>query len=97
LALPSRQLAVAKASGLSTVDIKRPNRRQQLANELLKLRPAVAQFDRGVPHPMDYTVYHRELPEGVVRAVNFFTKDFHGGCDVNAVRQRWQAITDAVK
>ena len=70
---------------------------EQLANELLKLRPAVAQFDRNVPHPHGYTVYHRELPASVIPAVNFFTKDYHGGCDVAALRERWQAIANNVK
>lgn len=70
---------------------------EQLANTLLALRPVVAQFDRGVPHPHGYTVYHRELSPAVVQAVHFFTRDYHGGCDVAALRERWQAIADAVK
>jgi hypothetical protein len=70
---------------------------QPHVDALLALRPVVAQFDRGVPHPHGYTVYHRELNAEVVRAVNFFTKDYHCGCDIAAVRERWQTIADAVK
>lgn len=70
---------------------------QPHVDALLALRPAVAQFDRNVPHPHGYSVYHRELNAAVVRAVNFFTKDYHGGCDVAALRERWQTIADAVK
>jgi hypothetical protein len=70
---------------------------QPHVDALLALRPVVAQFDRGVPHPHGYTVYHREVNAEVVRAVNFFTKDYHGGCDVAALRERWQAIANAVK
>jgi hypothetical protein len=63
---------------------------------LLALRPAVAQFERAF-NAHGYTVYHRELPEGVIRAVNFFTKEYNGGCDVAALRERWQTIANAVK
>lgn len=69
---------------------------EQLANELLKLRPAVAQFERAY-NQHGYTVYHRELPESVVRAANFFTRDYRGGCDVSALREQWRAVADAVK
>jgi hypothetical protein len=29
--------------------------------------------------------------------VNFFAKDYHGGCDLAALRERWQTIADTVK
>jgi len=40
---------------------------------------------------MGCTVYHSELNAGVVRAVNFFTKDYRGGCGLAALRA---ALTD---
>jgi chromosome segregation ATPase len=70
---------------------------QPHVDTLLALRPAVAQFDRNVPHPHGYTVYHRELNPAVVQAVNFFGKDYHGGCELPALRERWQTIADALK
>jgi hypothetical protein len=41
--------------------------------------------------------YHRDLPESVVRAVHFWTRDSRGGCELPAVRERWQSIVDPVK
>lgn len=63
---------------------------------LRALDPAVRQFERAVS-VHGHVVYHRELPESVVRAVFFYTKDYRGGCDVAALRERWQAIADSVK
>ncbi len=63
---------------------------------LRALDPAVRQFERAVS-VHGHTVYHRELPESVVRAVNFYTKDYRGGCDVAALRERWASIAEAVK
>lgn len=70
---------------------------QPHVDALLALRPAVAQFDRHVPHPMGYTVYHKEINAAVVQAVNFFGRDFYGGCDLTTLRERWQMIADAAK
>jgi hypothetical protein len=70
---------------------------QPHVDALLALRPAIAQFDRGVPHPHGYTVYHRDLNSAVVQAVHFFTKDFHGGCELAELRERWQKIAEGVK
>jgi hypothetical protein len=69
---------------------------QPHVDALRALDPAVAQFERAVS-VHGHTVYHRDLPESVVRAVNFFTKDYRGGCELAALRERWQAIADAVK
>lgn len=69
---------------------------EPLVKALRDLAPAMEQFERAFNHH-GYTVYHRELPEGVVRAVNFWTKDYHGGCDLAALREHWQPIVDTVK
>jgi hypothetical protein len=69
---------------------------QPHVDTLLALRPAVAQFERAF-NAHGYTVYHRELPEGVIRAVKFFTKEYNGGCDVAALHKRWQELADSVK
>jgi hypothetical protein len=69
---------------------------QSHVDALLALAPAVAQFERGHT-PYGHTVFHRELPEGVVRAVNFFTKHYQGGCDRAVVRERWKTVADSVK
>jgi hypothetical protein len=67
-----------------------------LVEALLELQPAVAQFERGVSvHGL--TMWHRDLPEGVVRAVNFWTRHYHGGVDLPAVRERWTSIANDVK
>jgi hypothetical protein len=42
-------------------------------------------------------VYHRELPEGVVRVVNFWTERYNGRCVLAALRERWRTIADAMK
>ena len=64
---------------------------QPLIDALLALAPAVAQFERGVS-VHGHVVFHRELPEGVIRSVNFWTKYYNGGCDLAALRERWQTI-----
>jgi hypothetical protein len=69
---------------------------QPHVDALRALAPAVAQFERGVT-VHGHTVYHRDLPEGVVRAVNFFTSHYQGGCDLALVRERWKAVADSVK
>lgn len=69
---------------------------QPLIDALRALDPAVRQFERAVS-VHGHTVYHREMPEGVVRAVNFWTRHYSGGCDLAVVRERWQTIADAAK
>lgn len=85
----AKRAIVAISEGLAAL--------QPHVDALLALQPAVAQFDRNVPHPMGFAVYHRELNEAVVRAVNFFTKHYHGGLDLPALRERWQELGDSVK
>jgi hypothetical protein len=69
---------------------------EPLVKALRDLAPAVMQFEAGY-NAHGHVRFHRDLPEGVVRAVHFFTKDYQGGCDLAVVRERWQSIVDAVK
>jgi hypothetical protein len=67
-----------------------------LVRALVELEPAVRQFEAG-HNAFGHVRHHRELPEVVVRAVNFWTQHYHGGCDVAALRERWREIAETVK
>jgi len=87
LATEARRTIAAISEGLTAL--------QPHVDALLALQPLVAQFERGVT-VHGHTVYHKDLPEGVIRAVNFFTNHYQGGCDLAVVRERWKTIADAV-
>jgi hypothetical protein len=70
--------------------------REPHVDALRSLEPAVAQFERAVSIH-GHTIDHRELPEAVVRVVNFWTQRYNGGCDLAALRERWQGLAAAVK
>lgn len=67
---------------------------QPLIDGLLGLTPAVQQFRAGAS-VSGHAVYHHELPEDLVRVVNFWTKRYNGGCDLAELRERWQKLTSA--
>src|SRR5687767_4024485 len=100
-ATPMRRSTASAARTLPCASGERTTRRRgELAVDENRhprsLEPAVAQFERGVS-VHGHTVYHRDLPEGVIRAVSFWTKHYQSGCDLAVVRERWQSLVDAVK
>jgi hypothetical protein len=88
LTAESKRAIAAISEGLAAL--------QPHVDALRSLEPAVAQFERAVS-VNGHTVYHRELPEGVIRTVNFWTRRYNGGCDLAALREHWQKLADAVK